>query len=211
MHFAIFCTRFLTWFVCFFIQVLYNSGTIVKRIKDYLRQNIWNPVMLVSILLLCIPGIVISNIGTICITVFCFTFRNDTVDYENMLFSLFSFWMQLRYSLRPADRTALHIRWQPSPHLPGPLYWSRWWWRTACDGRRNNSFWMLGRTRTRLRRVRVCRGRRRRGARWWPSRSSCSSCECSTSTPCRSISGQKSWWSDAWYELPPDPPSFWLI
>lgn len=87
MHFAIFVHVFFSHMIfCFFIQVLYNSGTIVKRIKDYLRQNIWNPVMLVSILLLCIPGIVISNIGTICITVFCFTFRNDTLTMRKCCF-----------------------------------------------------------------------------------------------------------------------------
>ena len=53
-----------------FLKVLYKSGTIVEQINIYLWESIWNPVMLITILLLFIPGIALGNIGVFGIVYF---------------------------------------------------------------------------------------------------------------------------------------------
>ena len=52
-----------------FVKVLYKSGTIVDKIKNYFGESIWNPVMLITILLF-MPGIALGNIGVFGIVFF---------------------------------------------------------------------------------------------------------------------------------------------
>ena len=107
IYFPSFC--FVYWSFASRLKVFHNSGTIFVRIKSYLRQSIWNPVMLVAILLLFIPGMILGNLGSIGMPYFSFFWNNFNNWFNiDLIFIEFShYWSRVESIDAPGGRCHL--------------------------------------------------------------------------------------------------------